>query len=229
MSAIADLRRAVGACLGLWLALAIGLFAAFQAMQLALLIVRFGEFPNYLTTYDWPANVARIVRMTPSIGDMIAISLDEWLVEIGSMNFAYGHGVAEWSFVIVPAKAVVALAIALLLATDIVLLRAVRATCPLPVRLGASGVAAGAAVMAGIATMTITWVVCCAAPTWVVGLAVLGLSTATAFALLPIGGWLALTGILLLACIAIALATMLSGAQHEQVAAIPARLVGVAR
>jgi hypothetical protein len=58
--------------------------------------------------------------------------------------------------------------------------------------------------------MTITWVVCCAAPTWVVGLSLLGMSVATAFELAPIGGWLSLFGILLLGTIAVALAWLLS-------------------
>src|SRR5262249_23271822 len=112
--------------------------------------------------------------------------------------------IAEWGFVLVPAKAGVTLVIALPLATNGVLLRAVRKTCPLFARLGASAAAAGGALLAGAATMTITWVVCCAAPTWVVGLAVLGVSVATAFALQPIGGWLSLFGVGLVGAIATA-------------------------
>jgi hypothetical protein len=205
MSTLVDVLREIRASLLLWLALLVAFFAAFPLLQLALLIVRFQELPNYLIVHDWPGNIARIVRMTPSIADMVSIMRDEWLIEIGSMNFAYGHGIAEWSFVLVPAKAGVTLVIALLLATNVVLLRAVRKTCPLSARLGASAAAAGGALLAGAATMTITWVVCCAAPTWVVGLAVLGVSVATAFALQPIGGWLSLFGIVLLAAIAAAL------------------------
>ncbi len=221
MSALAVLRREVGGSARLWLASAVAFFAAFQLLQLALLMLRFQEFPNYLTVHDWPRNVARIARMTPSIADTVSIMLDEWLIEIGSMNFAYGHGIAEWSFVLVPAKAAVVLAIALLLATIVVLLRAVRKTCPLSARLGASAAAAGGALLAGAATMTITWVVCCAAPTWVVGLAVLGVSVATAFALQPIGGWLSLFGIVLLAAIVLALARRLSGRRGDAAAAMP--------
>ena len=221
MSALVVLRREIRASVRLWLALAVGFFAGFQLLQLALLMLRFQTFPNYLTLYDWPGNIARIVRMTPSIADMVSIMLDEWLIEIGSMDFAYGHGIAEWSFVLVPAKAAVVLAIALLLATNVVLLRAVRKTCPLSARLGASVAAAGGALVAGATTMTITWVVCCAAPTWVVGLAVLGVSVATAFALQPIGGWLSLFGILLLAAIALALVRRLSGSRRDAAAAMP--------
>jgi hypothetical protein len=220
MSALADVLREIRASLLLWLALLVAFFAAFPLLQLALLIVRFQEFPNYLIVHDWPGNIARIVRMTPSIADMVSIMRDEWLIEIGSMNFAYGRGIAEWSFVLVPAKAGVTLVTALFLATNVVLLRAVRKTCPLSARLGASAAAAGGALLAGAATMTITWVVCCAAPTWVVGLAVLGVSVATAFALQPIGGWLSLFGIVLLGAIAAALVRQLSGRRRGASAAM---------
>ncbi|HVI64084.1 MAG TPA: hypothetical protein VM910_16085, partial [Bradyrhizobium sp.] len=138
MSALVDVLREIRANLLLWLALLVAFFAAFPLLQLALLIVRFQEFPNYLIVHDWPGNIARIVRMTPSIADMVSIMRDEWLIEIGSMNFAYGRGIAEWSFVLVPAKAGVTLVIALLLATNAVLVHAVRKTCPLSARLGAS-------------------------------------------------------------------------------------------
>ena len=47
-------------------------------VQLALLIVRFGKFPNYLTVHDWPANVWRIIRSNPAIADMIPSAI-VWL------------------------------------------------------------------------------------------------------------------------------------------------------
>ncbi len=229
MSASVALIREIRASFRLWLALTVGLFAASQLSQLALLIVRFETFPNYLTVHDWPGNLARIVRMTPSVTDMASIMLDEWLIEIGSMSFVYGRGIAEWSFVVMPARAAALLVVALLLATNVVLLRAVRDTCPLSTRLGASVGAAGGALMAGVASMTITWVVCCAAPTWIVGLAVLGVSVATAFALQPIGGWLSLIGILLLAAIAMGLARRLTGRRRDVAATmpVPVQLAGV--
>jgi len=221
MSALVLLRREICASAGLWLALVASFFAGFELAQLTLLTLRFQEFPNYLIVHDWLGNIARIVRMTPSVTDMVSIALDEWLIEIGSMNFAYGHGIAEWSFVLVPAKVAVAFVIALLLATNVVLLRAVAKMCPLSARLAASLAAGGGALIAGAATMTITWVVCCAAPTWVVGLAVLGVSVTTAFALQPIGGWLSLAGIMLLAAIAAALLERLAGSSRKG-AAVPA-------
>lgn len=220
MSAYAVLQRELRAGAGLWLALVAGFFAASQLLQLALLMLRFQEFPNYMTVHDWPGNIARIVRMTSSVTDMVSIALDEWLIEIGSMNFAYGHGVSEWSFVVVPAKAAVMLTIAALLATNIVLLRSVRRTCPLSERLAASFATTSGALMAGLSAMTITWVVCCAAPTWVVGLAIMGVSVTTAFELQAIGGWLSLLGILLLVTTGMLLAWQLCAAR-EPVAGMP--------
>ena len=35
---------------------------------------------------------------------MVSDQLDEWLLEIGFMNYAYGRGVSEWSLLIIPHK-----------------------------------------------------------------------------------------------------------------------------
>jgi hypothetical protein len=211
IGALTRLRREVLAALRLWLAVAAAIFVGFHVLQLALLMVRFEAFPNYVTVHDWPGSVARIVRMTPSVADMIPIMLNEWLIEIGSMNYAFGRGIAEWSFVLMPAKAAIVLLIALLIATNLVLLRAATKSCPLWAQLGASAAVTAGALTAGATATTITWVVCCAAPTWVVGFAVMGMSVATALALQPIGGLLSLLGLLVLAGMAIVLARGLSG------------------
>lgn len=227
MNGIAIVQREVRSRVRLWLALTIGFFAALELGQIALLVIRFQTFPNYLTVHDWLGNVGRIFRKTPSIADRISISLDEWWIEIGSMNFDYGHGVSEWSFVLMPSKVAIMLAIALLLATNVVLLRAVRNSCPLSARLSALTVAGGATLLSGMSTMTITWVVCCAAPTWVVGLAVAGVSVATAFAIAPIGNWLMLFGLASLAAVALALASLLSERSRDASAAMPINLAGM--
>ena len=219
MSTLLVLRREIAASFRLWLSLTFGLFASLLAAQLVILMLRFQAFPNYLVVHDWLGNIARIVRKTPSVTDMVSIMLDEWLIEIGSISFDYGRGIAEWSFVVIPAKAGVLLVVALLLATIAVLLLALRRTCALPMRLAASFGALGGAAMAAMASMTITWVVCCAAPTWIVGLAVLGVSVATAFALQPIGGWLTALGIGMLCMIVLALTSLLSERDPEAAAA----------
>jgi hypothetical protein len=208
MSALESLVRAIRAKALLWFGLVIGFFAAFHLWQLVFLVLSFGEFPNYLTIHDWPANIARIVRMTPSITDMISIMLDEWLIEIGSMNYDYGHGIAEWSFVVMPAKAIIVLLLSLLLATIVILLRAVRETCPLLSQIAALVCVASGAFTAALATMTITWVAHCGIPTWIVGLSIMGVDTATTFALEPFGSWLTLFGIALLTLVTISLGSL---------------------
>lgn len=229
MRTLAVVLREIRTRLWLWLALTVGFFAAFLFAQLALLVMRFQEFPNYLIVHNWAGNIARIFRATPSFIDMIPIMFDEWLIEIGSMNYGYGHGIAEWSFAVLPGRASVPLIVAALLATNVVLLLSVRRTCPLSARLAASLGATGGALMAGVTSMTITWVVCCGAPTWIAGLAVLGLSVATAFALQPIGGWLMLLGMLTLSATALALTGWLSERKSKPIltAPVPTQLAGM--
>jgi hypothetical protein len=210
MSVVASIRSEVLASRRSWAVMVIGFFLGFQVLQLAILVLRFEALPNYVTFHDWPANVAGIVRSTPSMSDMVPIILDEWLVEIGSMNYAFGRGIAEWSFVLMPAKLVVVLLIASLLATDFVLLRAARNACSLSAQVGTAAATTTGALIAGATLTTITWVVCCAAPTWVVGLAVMGVGVTTALALQPIGGWLTLLGIAALVGMAIMLGRQLS-------------------
>jgi hypothetical protein len=227
MSTSAVLRREVRANVWLWLALAFGVFISLLLSQLALLIVRFQAFPNYFVVHDWLGNLAGIVRKTPSVSDMIAIMLEEWWIEVGSMSYVYGRGIAEWSFVVIPSRAAVMLVIALLVATIVVLLLALRRTCPLPMQLAASVGAVGGACMAAMASMTITWVVCCAAPTWVVGLAVLGVSVFTAFALQPLGAWLTGLGFGLLCTIILTLASLLAERDSKAATPISTQLAGM--
>lgn len=228
MSALVALQRAVRASGRLWLVVAVAFFAGFQLLQLALLIIRFQAFPNYLVVHDWPANIARIVRMTPSVRDMIPIMFDEWLVEVGSINYSFGRGIAEWSFVLIPGKAVIVLGIAALVATNLVLLRAAWKTCGTFVRLGSSVATGAGALVGGAAVTTITWVVCCAAPTWVVGLAVMGVGVTTALALQPFGGSLLLLGLSTLVTSAILLLRQLSG-RGSRDATVPMMLTPIAR
>ncbi len=228
MGFAACLRREIVANRRSWLAIVLGVFVGFQLLQLAGLILRFDTVPNYVTFYDWPANVARIIRSTPAVSDMIPIILDEWLIEIGSMNYSFGRGIAEWSFVLMPGKAVVVFGIAVLVATNLVLLRAAWKTCGVSARLGSSVATGAGALVAGAAATTITWVVCCAAPTWIVGLSVMGVGVTTALALQPLGGWLSLLGLSALVASAILTLRQLSGRRFRN-GSIPVMLMPIAR
>jgi hypothetical protein len=171
-----------------WLAMTLGFTLLYHLALLASASLSTGHLPNYIRLYDWPANVWRIVRSTPAIADMPAIINDEWLIETGALNYNYGHGIAEWSLAIIPSHVLVALLLGALVATDILLLRRSRDICPLAERsAGVTTIGVGA-LFIGTANITMTWVACCATPTWVVGLSLVGIETSSAFALLPYGG-----------------------------------------
>jgi hypothetical protein len=64
---------------------------------------------------------------------------------------------------------------------------------------GAAGAAGGlGAFLVGVASITLSWVVCCATPNWVVGLAILGVSVSTSLWMEQFGPWLEYLGIVLL-------------------------------
>lgn len=189
---------------------AVGFPVFFYLLLVAIPIVRYGHLPNYLTTYDWFGNVARIVRSTPSVSDMVPIILNEWLLEFGYMDMNYGHGIAEWSMSFVPHKiALVSLTGALLglnlgLMFDRNQTGTVTQEC---LRAGRSGLLTGAgALCAGLTNATLFAVSCCSAPSWVGSFAILGIETSSAFALEPYGPAGTLAGVAMLVISALWLA-----------------------
>ncbi|MBX2885306.1 MAG: hypothetical protein KTR32_35455 [Granulosicoccus sp.] len=175
----------------------------FQVFQLLALIVRFGAFPNYAVGYDWLANVLRIFQSTPSIRDSLSIVSEEWLLEIGYMNYDYGNGISEWSLNVIPTKLVVLMFVGALIALLFILLR--NSQCTLSRTAGGgklnAAVFAGAGLGTTLVAMTsaaMSWVVCCATPSWVVGLAMMGLGVSTSLALEDKGGIIFFSGLLLL-------------------------------
>ena len=111
--------------------------------------------------------------------------MDEWLLEIGFMNYAYGRGVSEWSLLIIPHKVAIVMAIGALIGLNFALIadqapatsflrqqiRSIR--CGLMTSVGALG--------ASLTCITLYWVICHSGPTWVVSLAILGVDLSTAF------------------------------------------------
>jgi hypothetical protein len=161
-------------------------------------VIEFGDWPNYVTAFDWPGNIARIFASTPSVSDAIEIARQEWLFEIGYLNMAFGHGISEWSLTLIPEKMLVILAMGMILATLWAVSAFRPAACSVGERAGraaATGLGAGFVALTGA---TLSWVVCCAYPSWIVGLTMLGLSVATANWLEPLGLWINLAGFSLL-------------------------------
>ncbi len=215
MSALSTLRRTIAGSWRSWLAITVGFTLAYYLALLAIVIVRIGHLPNYVTWYNYPANALRILRSTPAFGDVLPIIAEEWLVEIGSMNYGYGRGIAEWSLEILPAKLAMVVMLGMLIAASVLLLRRLRAC-----RRGAdSGVIAGAgmgAVLVGLTNVTMSWVACCAAPSWVVGLSIVGVGTSTAFALLPYGSLITWLGFTMLLTTTYLLARRCAAADDDQ-------------
>jgi hypothetical protein len=188
MSARTILYQTIARSRRAWLTMTLGFAVLYHVGLLVSASLSTGHLPNYIRFYDWPANVWRIIHSTPALADMPAIIDDEWLIETGALNYNYGHGIAEWSLAIIPSHVAVALVLSALVATSILLLRRSRDICPLAER-GAGATATGVgALFIGTANITMTWVACCATPTWVVGLSLVGIETSSAFALLPYGG-----------------------------------------
>ena len=182
-----------------WLAMTLGITAIYHAIMLVSASLSTGHWPNYIRFYDWPANVLRIIHATPSVADMLPIINDEWLIETGAINYHYGNGIAEWSLAVIPSHVLVTLLLSALVATSILLIKRSREFCPLAER-GAGATATGmGALFVGTANITMTWVACCATPSWVVGLSLLGIETSSAYALLPYGNAMVAGGFAVLA------------------------------
>ena len=181
--------------------------------QLAALSLRFGNLPNYATFYDWPGNVATIVASTPSVRDMLPIIADEWLVEIGYMNYDFGLGISEWAFTLIPLNMLVVAVTGGLLGTLFAVWRAAR-SCPREVRAGSAAAGGIGASFVALTSLTMSWVVCCATPNWVVGLAMMGLGVSTSLALERTGPLLSILGFGLLSGLILYLAWRRSRPVH---------------
>lgn len=210
----AAVGRAIADRWALWTGTVLGFVLVYELLLLAALVIRFDNLPNYVTFYDYPSNVLRILDSTPSLVDAAQIIADEWLIEIGYMNYGFGNGISEWSLTIIPAKLLLLLAAAALLATTLVLgLPARDGSCAARRGRTAVGVASGGAALIGFSSATLMWVVCCSAPTWVVSLAMLGMSASLALWLEPLGDAITISGFALLAGAAIVLALRRDGAE----------------
>jgi hypothetical protein len=191
---LGTIGAAIGASLLGWLTITAAIVVLYYCGLMAALVAEFGDWPNYAVLHDWPGNVARIFASTPSFADAVAIAREEWILEIGYLNMAFGLGISEWSLTLIPDRMLIIVALGMILATFWALGRLPGRAC----RAGnwaAAGIGSG---LIGLTGATLSWVVCCAYPSWIVGLTMLGLSVATANWLEPLGLWLNLAGFLLL-------------------------------
>ncbi|MGB0660231.1 MAG: hypothetical protein ACPGNV_08610 [Mangrovicoccus sp.] len=167
-----------------------------QVLMMIALVLRFQAFPNYVVFYNWPGNVWRIIKGTPAWSDMPAIIAQEWLIEIGQMTYDYGLGLSIWSLNVVPGNLLLLFVMGAMMGLCVQLMR--RPDCSLAAKRGAGAATGLGAVLVAMTNATMSWVVCCATPNWVVGLAMMGLGVSTSLALEPLGLPLALSGFALL-------------------------------
>ena len=183
----------------IWWGTLIGFVITYYSGLLATMVVRFENIPNYITFYNWPGNVWTILTSTPSLSDAIHIISEEWLIEIGYMNYSFGKGISEWAMNIVPPKLFLILIVACLIANVVVLLMPPKnQACAVSPKGKAVAAATGGATLVGFSSATLSWVVCCATPTWVVSLAMMGMSASLALWLEPLGDFITIAGFLLL-------------------------------
>ena len=178
----------------------------FQLLMLFALVFRFQGLPNYVSFFNWPSNVVTIVQSTPSWIDIWPIISQEWLVEIGRMNYDYGMGISEWSLNVVPYRlavltfmgALASLCLRLATTRSCSVGGAIQGADSIVQRSGALAALGSGTLLVAMTNATMSWVVCCATPSWVVGLAMMGLGVSTSLALESMGLGLSLGGFTLL-------------------------------
>lgn len=168
-------------------------FLYYLALMFAL-ILRFERLPNYVNVYDWGLNIKHIWLSTPSIMDAINIMKDEWLFEVGFMNYDYGFGISEWSLFIAPFKVLGIILLSAVIALNYLLLRSASRRCSAVSKRFVGLTTSVGATLVSLASITMSWVVCCSTPTWIVGLAIMGLGVSTSLWLEPVGIWVNLLG-----------------------------------
>ncbi|MDB2407908.1 hypothetical protein N9W17_05225 [Jannaschia sp.] len=176
----------------------------FQVLMMVALMVRFQDLPNYVTGYNWVGNVAWIIESTPSWRDIFSIVWEEWLIEIGYMNYDYGMGISEWSLNVIPSRLLILTGLGAMVSWCSLLMR--DESCDLAPSTTLRATTGLGAILVAMTNATMSWVVCCATPTWVVGLAMLGMGVSTSLALQTMGPILSGAGFGLLALVIIGLA-----------------------
>jgi len=181
-----------------WLAftgISVGFVVIYYGVLLLLTMIRFAEIPNYIVFHDIIGIYGLILEGTPSMSDAFMIAKDEAWIETGYKNPEY-YGVATWSYMLIPPKMFLVFLMGLLLATFTVLILASREQgCALKSGNKLYATAGVSTTFVSLTSATLTWVVCCATPSWVVALAMLGMNASLALWLEPLGQLLMSAGL----------------------------------
>ena len=185
------------------LLISIGFMVLYYVGLLLVTMLRFGEIPNYVEFYDLIGTYRLIYEGTPSLQDALPIFIDEPWFEAGYKNPEY-YGVATWSFMLIPPKMLLVLLMGILLGIFAVLVNYSRKlACTVKTDKRLFAVAGMGSVLISLTSATLTWVVCCATPSWVVALAMLGMSASLALWIEPLGSFLSVGGLVLMVWIII--------------------------
>ncbi len=186
----------------------LGFLLGYHALMALTVILRFDGLPNYFTHYDVVQNLGLIMEGTGNWSDRLNLFYEEPWLEFGYANPDY-YGIAEWSYMIMPLRLILVSLTALALGLSVALWRDARN------RTGnrCLAVSGGGALMLGLGTASMTWIVCCATPSWVVLLAMLGLGVNLALALEPLGSALVLAGLVLQILVVVYLARLAGGSK----------------
>ena len=192
IGALATIGSAVRARFGLWLAIAFGFLIAYYGFLLAFMSARFDELPNYVIVDNVLQGYKLILAGTPDPRDALSLMAQEILVEAGYLHPKFHIGV--WAVDVVAGKAALILLLGALIATYVVLGRA-RIECAAAARRGSATAGGMGAALIGLTNATMSWVVCCAAPNWVVSLTLMGVGVSTSFAIEPYGRAMSALGV----------------------------------
>jgi hypothetical protein len=182
----------------LWAVCVFGLCITYYVAMLLALMIKFQAMPNYIDVFDWIENASWIIESTPSSKDALQIISEEWWLEIGFMNFDYGLGISEWSMFIAPWKILSVLLFSALLVTYILVMKYRQQVCSRALNYSSKITSGLGGLFFGLTSLTMSWVVCCATPTWVVGLAIMGLGVSTSLSIEPVGFWFNALGFILM-------------------------------
>lgn len=172
-----------------------GFLILYYVGLLLVTMLRFSEIPNYVEFYDVIGTYRLILEGTPSLQDALPILVAEPWFEAGYKNPEY-YGVATWSFMLIPPKMFLVFLMGILLGVFAVLVNYSRnVACSVKTDKRLFAAAGMGSVLISLTSATLTWVVCCATPSWVVALAMLGMSASLALWLEPLGNFLSVGGL----------------------------------
>ena len=179
----------------------VGFLILYYTGLLLLTMLRFGEIPNYVVFHPVFHVYGLVLSGTPSLLDAIPILLDEPWFETGYKNPAY-YGVATWSFMLIPPKMLLVFFMGILLGIfTATIIHSKQQSCQIKTDRRLFAAAGVSSTFISLTSATLTWVVCCATPSWSVALAMLGMSASLALWLEPLGNVLTVTALVLMVAV----------------------------